>query len=482
MPSLLSAIVLGKKQRQNNELAKNNNSRRLLTTRFFADTRGDQRCPRPTKKSQIQRLVRPFVKFQKMKCASNCCSRHNYRHHHQQHLQQQQLLLLLLYGVLLVIEWNNIFFTISVAAAWMNTNHHHHHHHHHHLYQGINNGSFEQWLPQTSNLFSTAPSLGDSVNTKSDDIVSEETNVSTSTTAAATPSPSIIWSLFDNIVRQRYACKRFRRYDNCEYSNSRASPSNPHIVSIAMECLELARQGTPSAFNTQPYCMVMVHTPEQKQALARYCLGPNHQRVLDADCTVVFLADREVCRSLHRFRHFYRTAISQTGRALPWKTQLYIAIFSSGYPIPRVLAAPISFFFRSAMSFLHIFSNWIFSYPLPTLASAETWASKQTTMVAMTYMLACTARELVTIPMEGINVRGIRRALQIPRRFTIPLIVTTGVPYTNNTTTQISSMSDINRSSLQNELYRPKSRRYPMEDAIFNNSYGVPALSPDVLI
>ena len=213
----------------------------------------------------------------------------------------------------------------------------------------------------------------------------------------------------DDAILNRYACKRFRRYSNTSSVDMvdgavhRASSSDPSVVQRALQCLDLARR-TPTAFNTQPYKVVLVHTPEQKEKLSKFCLGPNGARVRDSDCTAVFLADKQVTRTFPRFRQLLQR-IGETKSRRPLKRlallkmQFYITLFSSGLPMHRCLAAPISFLVRTGMSLVNLFTKWF--YPMPTLASAETWSSKQVMMVAMTFMLACTSRGLVTIPMEG---------------------------------------------------------------------------------
>lgn len=208
-------------------------------------------------------------------------------------------------------------------------------------------------------------------------------------------------SEFDKAVLNRDSCKQFRRADGTASGTGEPSRSDPTIIQKALYCLELARQ-SPSAFNTQPYKLLMVHSHDQKLRISKHCLGPNADRVLDSDCTVVFLADRQVMKSLPRFRKLLASQLEREGTELNLKalrtTQLYIGIFSSGYPVPRVISSTVSFFFRTAISFLNALISWF--YPLPTLASSETWSAKQTLMVAMTYMLACSSRGIATIPME----------------------------------------------------------------------------------
>ena len=243
---------------------------------------------------------------------------------------------------------------------------------------------------------------------------------------------------FDESVNLRYACKRFLRYDECENSAGtiqkktetvdaryNASLSNPNIVECARICAELSRRA-PSSFNTQPYKIVLVHSQSQKEALSKHCLALNGQRVLDSDCTAVFLADKQVCRTFAKFRQEMAAANAKRWSLL--KLQFYITLFSSGYPLPRFLSAPLSFLVRSVVGVLHVFTR-LFRFPLPSLGNAETWAARQTMMIAMTYILACSSRNLATIPMEGFNARGIRQVVGASGRYAVPVIVATGLPY-----------------------------------------------------
>ena len=280
---------------------------------------------------------------------------------------------------------------------------------------------------------------------------------------------------FDEAVHHRYACKRFQRHDgkNNEETTTTttektASPPDPAVVQQALHCLDLARLA-PSAFNAQPYKIVLVHSAAQKLALSRYCLGPNAQRVRDADCTAVFLADRQVLRTLPALQAWKKESSARTTtttRRRQWQTAFYMAIFSSGYPLPRVLAGPISLLIRTVISIAGWCCRFLrISYKLPTLASAETWTTKQIMLVAMTYMLACSCRGLATSPMEGVDAAGMRRVLQAPSRYAIPLIVSTGRAAVATTQRKGSSSK----------------RRYPVHRVVYEDSFGKSAvLSPVV--
>ena len=240
--------------------------------------------------------------------------------------------------------------------------------------------------------------------------------------------------VFDTVVSSRYACTRFHRQDlsKSEPGIPLASVSNTDVVESAKECLEMSRR-SPSGFNAQPYKLLLVHSQSKKEALAKYCIGRNSDRVLDSDCTAVFLADKECLREYKKFGRFLDSSGTRRNKENApnkWakrKMQALILLFSSGWPLPRLIANPISFSLRTAISFVSVLTRR--RVLVPSLGSADTWASKNTMLVSMTFMLACTSRGLASCPMEGYNVGGIRRALNIPKRYAIPIIVSVGMPF-----------------------------------------------------
>jgi len=259
-----------------------------------------------------------------------------------------------------------------------------------------------------------------------------------SLSSASVSSPSlsnnkdVVRSLDDSIMK-RYACTRYQKYDGTyvdkESPTLSIMNSDPLVIQKAKEALQLALR-SPTGFNVQPYKLLMIQTPSAKKKLAKYCIGRNKDRVLDSDCTVVFLADRQVMRSWHQ----YKSMIGQQGKIKSrwsWlKLSLLTCMFSSGFAyLPKVISGPISFGMRVAMRVVSWFGRS--SLVVPTLSSPECWSQKNTALVAMTYMLACTSRNVATTPMEGYLSWGIRQQLHISRRYTIPLIVSTGIPYQN---------------------------------------------------
>lgn len=281
-----------------------------------------------------------------------------------------------------------------------------------------------------------------------------------------------LYSSFNEIVQSRFACTRYQRNDNTTSNpeSPTASKSCTKIVQTAKECLNLARR-SPSGFNAQPYRLLLVSSVESKEKLAKYCLGRNADRVRDSDCSVVFLADKECWRDYKRFASFLDASTSFANKRNKWprrKLQALVLLFSSGWPFPRIISNPLSFLVRCGVSVVSVLSRR--KILVPSLATSDTWASKNTMLVAMTYMLACTSKGLRTTPMEGYNIGGIRKVLNIPRRYSIPLIVSTGLEYKRNESEMDQDWADDAGMEHGSGVSR-LTPRYLMEDVIFENEY-----------
>ena len=104
---------------------------------------------------------------------------------------------------------------------------------------------------------------------------------------------------------------------------------------------------------------------------------------------------------------------------------------------------------------------------VPSLSGAETWSIKNTSLFAMTYMLAASSRGLATCPMEGFNAGGVRKALKIPRRYAVPLIISTGTPYQRDLE---EGEDDVGMNhGVQGGV--SVTLRYPAEEVIFSNTF-----------
>ncbi|KAL3757998.1 hypothetical protein ACHAWU_001390 [Discostella pseudostelligera] len=418
-------------------------------------------------------------------------------------------------------------------------------------------------------------------------------------------------AIFDAVVNSRYACTRFHRYQEPNNDNDgnilgatnssssinnenkpattlssmttkpspempTASISNPQIIKLAHQSLILS-QRAPSGFNAQPYRIILVHSENDKERVAQYCLGRNADRVRDSDCTAIFLADAGVGWDGGRYIDFLKrhtmqmneveedtnnrnatsattartsttsmtnakpTSTSRSRRSLSprelLKVRLLILLFSSGYPLPSFLSIPLSFVVRLGVSILATIMRWLHTIQqrlllsstkshqrtllsrifspllsllniqlLPTLHTSQTWSQKNTMLVAMTYILSCTSHGLATCPMEGFDAFGIKKVLGVNPigRYSIPLIVSTGMPYHNRQLQileqqpqqppmklmqqqgeedalnladgeeeEATTTDDAGLSHGSGALLSP---RYPSEDMIYENAFGMPFL------
>eukprot|EP00536_Pseudo-nitzschia_multiseries_P016394 jgi/Psemu1/221195/e_gw1.1100.1.1 len=285
---------------------------------------------------------------------------------------------------------------------------------------------------------------------------------------------------FDDAVTNRYACTRYERYDGIyDASNRTPSPGNPRTIALAREALELACRA-PTGFNVQPYKLLLVESPEAKAALSKFCIGRNKDRVLDSDCSVVFLADREAMRSWTDYRAMllddsnnnpsFATTKNKAKSRWAWlKLRALVALFSSGFPLPKILGGPISFAMRFAMRVV----SWITRSRLvvPTLSSPECWSQKNTVLVAATYLLGCSARGLDTTPMEGYLSWGIRRSLKIPRRYTIPLVVSTGKAFAGGATAATASAASDDAGMAHGNTKETATPRFPIDTVVYENGF-----------
>ena len=93
--------------------------------------------------------------------------------------------------------------------------------------------------------------------------------------------------------------------------------------------------------------------------------------------------------------------------------------------------------------------------PVPQPVAAEAWALKSAMLAAQTYLLAATARGLATAPMEGFDADRLRAYLDVPPRYSLPLVVATGYAPAGATASETSP-------------------RLPAEDMFFEDRFGNP--------
>lgn len=186
---------------------------------------------------------------------------------------------------------------------------------------------------------------------------------------------------------------------------------------LLVEILDKVRL-TPSGWNLQPVHFVLVTDPEAKRRLRRACL--DQRQVEEAAAAVVFVSDLHP----HRGRLDAILARDLRSGAIDAKYAGYsrriIRLLFEGGPLglPGLLKA-------AALAVAGLFRP----VPEPSLTRCQRriWSLRQAAMAAQTFLLAAAARGLDTCPMEGFDPRRVRRALGIPRRYDVGLVVTVGV-------------------------------------------------------
>lgn len=247
---------------------------------------------------------------------------------------------------------------------------------------------------------------------------------------------------FDRIVSARSRCRSFK--------------DAPVPDSLIKKILEQTSRA-PSGFNLQPWKIVLVDDKRVKERLSRGMLGGNAPRVHRSPLVAVFVADTQAIKNIDKIIEMERKrgATIDYLRNLRMNASVY-AGDGSGLPINKA--------FRSVVGATKLLSP--VPVPLPFPKDPETWAIKQTMLVAMTYMLSCTAHGLGTYPMEGIDEDMVRKVLNIPSnepavcssRYSIPLVVATGFP----------------AESISDDSFHQKSPRYSVEEIVRKNHFEKP--------
>ena len=206
---------------------------------------------------------------------------------------------------------------------------------------------------------------------------------------------------FSEISSRRTAVRSF--------DNKRSIPSE-----TMTRVLELTQEA-PSAFNLQPYKIVVVQSPEGKDALCQAMLGGNVKKVADAPVTVVFAADKDPARNARKLMDLEHAH---------GKSQEYVSSLPS--KITFLLGKGwLSTKFRSVVT--HLTSPISAAPNIRSTDSTTEWAYKNASLAAAAYMYAATANGLATAPMEGFDERRLCYSLGIDtERYSIPLVISTG--------------------------------------------------------
>ncbi|KAG2763417.1 hypothetical protein Pcac1_g24917 [Phytophthora cactorum] len=177
-------------------------------------------------------------------------------------------------------------------------------------------------------------------------------------------------------IRERYACKAF------------LPESIPDET--LQEILKLT-QRSPSGFNTQSWVCIVLRTTEDRAALANAMIDANVRKVNEAPVVVVLAADCEPSKNVPRMQQLNRDngAPDDFVNRIPALVEMF-----SGEHDPKV--------------------------------STEAWAYKQATFAAATFLYAAQVHGLATCPMEGFDQAGVKKVLNIPDRYSIPVVVALG--------------------------------------------------------
>jgi len=183
---------------------------------------------------------------------------------------------------------------------------------------------------------------------------------------------------FENIVKERRAINFF-------------DPEKKLSQDLLETMVNLAAQ-TPSSFNLQPWNLMVIRDPEQKEKLK--ALAWDQPKVVEAPVVLIILADKTGWQKGHPV--FEKT----------WDQML-----AAG-----AMAEEQREWFESATSSLY---NWNADANLA-------FAAKNAGFFAMSLMYAATSLGVDTHPMDGFDHEGVKKAFNIPDQYWVPLILAVG--------------------------------------------------------
>lgn len=148
----------------------------------------------------------------------------------------------------------------------------------------------------------------------------------------------------------------------------------------------------PSGFNLQPWNIVAVREPEEKERLKK--LAWNQPKITQAPVVLIVLADRDGWKQDHPVAERNIQERIKTGAMKEEERQ-------------------------------SLADSW-FSIYGETTEKQQAFACKNTGFFAMCLMLAAKNSGLETHPMDGFDHDGVRKAFNIPDNFWIPLLLAVG--------------------------------------------------------
>ena len=192
----------------------------------------------------------------------------------------------------------------------------------------------------------------------------------------------------------------------------------PDPISHALlERLIRITQRAPSSFNLQPVHYFIIRQQQIKESIVHTCLG--QKQVLSAPAVVVFAADRDA--AAHNFDKVWEADL-KNGVMTEEKLDICRNLVDMNFSIKPLGFGWLTKCFLGPL--IRLFT------PLPELPAIHknAWLQKNVGFAAMMFMLAAESVGLGTCPMSGFDERRLKKAVKIPRRFDVPLIIAVGYP------------------------------------------------------
>ncbi|CAK4083986.1 unnamed protein product [Aphanomyces euteiches] len=188
---------------------------------------------------------------------------------------------------------------------------------------------------------------------------------------------------------------------------------NKPIPKEILEDVLQTTQRAPSGFNLQPYACVVVQDPDERAQLSTAMLGDNIRKVKDAPLVAVFASDLEPSKRVPAIQQLMETAGQSTAdiHQLPMK----LRFFGGEGHLAGLIRSGISAAFTPFQA-------------VPTYAPTIAWSYKSTMLAVTHYVLALESHGIGTCVMEGFDETRLRHALDIPDRYSVPVVVTAGYP------------------------------------------------------
>jgi nitroreductase len=188
----------------------------------------------------------------------------------------------------------------------------------------------------------------------------------------------------------------------------------------------------------------MVTDQEVKAKLSqRAMLGPGNQyRSKDCSVLAVFLSDQEAGKRISR--------IAKLEKDWGQRHPAYTAI------LPIATAFMLAEGHAATMLKQLTMDAFALAKPMPAIEPISVWSSKNTALLVQQYIMAATSHNLATSLMEGFDPRRLKNILDIPDRYSIPMVAATGYPWTGEA---------------KEESLTP---RLDLEEVVFRDRFGVP--------